>query len=351
MAWDFAVIGGGIAGVSVAAELAEHGSVVLLEAEGELARHTTGRSAAVYLPSYGGPVVRELTTASRAGFDARSQDAPLLTPRATLWIAATEAGAAELPAEPITTAEANELCPVLRTGTLTGISVDRTTCDIDVMGLHQSYVRDLRAGAGTEIRIGARVTAIERQGDGWLIDTPGGTVAAGQVVNAAGAWADRVAALAGVPTLGLRPLRRTIGIAPAREVDPGWPIVSDMEDTFYFRPEGSQVLFSPADETPSEPVDARVDELDVALALERVNAMTTLDLRSVRTTWAGLRTFAADREPVVGALPDHPGFHFFAGQGGYGIQMAPALARAAAAIITGGTPGVAAERVSPARLV
>jgi D-arginine dehydrogenase len=160
--------------------------------------------------------------------------------------------------------------------------------------------------------------------------------------------------LAGVPPTGLRPLRRTAAIASgAAAVDPGWPLVADAADRYYFRPEGERLLISPSDETPSEPCDAKPDELDVALAIERVNEHTTLGLRRVHTAWAGLRTFAADRNPVVGAWPDHPGFAFFAGQGGYGIQMAPALAAFGAAVVLG-TPfpddlTVAARDVLPGR--
>ncbi|MFC7613720.1 NAD(P)/FAD-dependent oxidoreductase [Actinokineospora soli] len=174
------------------------------------------------------------------------------------------------------------------------------------------------------------------------------------VVAAAGAWTDQLAETAGVPPVGLTPLRRTIAIAVGPQpVDPAWPLVADTAETFYFRPESGALLVSPADETPSEPGDAKPDDLDVALALDRVNDVTALGLRTVRTAWAGLRTFAPDRGPVVGAREGHPGFAFFAGQGGYGIQMAPALAVAGAAVITGEEPpadlGVTAARLSPDR--
>lgn len=328
---DVLVIGGGIAGVSVASELATHANVVLAEAEPELARHTTGRSAAIYAPSYGGPVVRELTRASRDLFGEG-----VLTPRLALWIAVDDEGVerlAALDAEPITPARAVELCPVLRPPL--AAKLDRTAMDIDVMTLHARYVRDLRASGG-RIRTGTRVTGLRRDGDGWVADGTRYDV----VVNAAGAWADEVAEAAGVPTIGLSPRRRTIALARAA-ADPAWPMVADAADRFYFRPESGHVLISPADETPSEPCDARPDELDIALALERVNNATTLGLRSVHTAWAGLRSFVADRGPVVGAWPGHPGFVFFAGQGGYGIQMAPALARTGAGIALGSTPAPA----------
>lgn len=344
MTWDVVVVGGGIAGVSVAAELARSRSVLLVEAEGELAAHTTGRSAAIFLPSYGGPVVRALTAASRS----RIPDA-LLTPRAMLWLG----GTGDIPgAVAIEPAEALRLCPALRPDAVASAALDAHTSDIDAMGLHQSYVRELRARGG-EIRRGAGVTSLDRDGAGWRVGLGAEQVLAGQVVAAAGAWADRIAALAGVPPVGLAPLRRTIAIAAGEPVDPAWPLVADAGERFYFRPESGALLVSPADETPSEPGDAKPDELDVALALERVNEVTTLRLRTVRTAWAGLRTFAPDRGPVVGERAGHPGFAFFAGQGGYGIQMAPALAAVGAAVIAGETPpadvAVTAAQLSPDR--
>jgi D-arginine dehydrogenase len=328
---DVLVIGGGIAGVSIACELAADVRVLLVEAEPELARHTTGRSAAIYAPSYGGPVVREFTRASEHLFGDG-----VLTPHPALWIAVDDEGVDHLGeisgdgrAEPITAQQAVEMCRVLRPPL--AAAVDRTAQDIDVMALHARYVRDLKSRGG-EIRTGTPVTDLRRDGAGWVADG----IRADVVVNAAGAWADRVAAMAGVPPIGLEPKRRTIAFVPA-EADPMWPMVADAADRFYFRPESGGLLVSPADETPSEPCDARPDEVDVALALERVNAATTLGLRTVRTAWAGLRSFVADREPVVGAWPDHPGFVFFAGQGGYGIQMAPALARTGADVVLGRT--------------
>lgn len=364
---DVAVVGGGMAGVSVAAALAVDRSVLLLEAESQLAYHTTGRSAAVFLASYGGPQVRALTRASRPLFDAVPEgdpDAgPLLTPTAELIVAdragmpALERQLARLPElARLTPEQALAYYPVLDPGYLAGAAVDAHACNIDVMGLHQHYVRAGRR-AGMAVRSGAQVLAGTRIGDSWVLDTTAGPVSAGIVVNAAGAWADRLAATLGAKPLGLTPLRRTIAIALARGIEPGWPLVGDAIETFYCRPESGGLLISPADETPSEPVDAVADELDVARALERVNAAITVRLRSVATTWAGLRTFAPDRVPVAGWDTTQPGLFWLAGQGGYGIQLAPALAVLGAALIRGDqvpagilTHGVDPAELAPARL-
>jgi D-arginine dehydrogenase len=360
------VVGGGIAGVSVAAELARRGAeVVLVEAEAELAHHTTGRSAAMYLPTYGTPLVRALTVASRGELDALADEAgaPLLSPRDLLYVADAdgETSLAELVASgsglrPLTVIDALERCPVLRPDVVVAAAVDEGGADLDVAGLHQSYVRRLRA-AGGEIARGEPVVAVDRSASGWEVRTPARTLAGDVVVDAAGAWADEVAALAGARPVGLQPLRRTLFTCPTGGHDvAGWPLVADAAWRFYLKPEGDLLLVSPADETPSPPCDARPEELDIARAIEAVNATTTLGLRSVRSAWAGLRTFAPDGDPVAGCRPDEPGFAWSAGQGGYGIQMAPALAMAAAALALGdplpaglSERGVSEAALSPAR--
>jgi D-arginine dehydrogenase len=349
---DVAVVGAGIAGVSVAYELSQHLTVVLLEQENQPAYHTTGRSAAMFLESYGGPHVRPLTAASRPVFDAVGA---LLTPRPLLWVAPpdqldqlTALAKAQPELVPVDPAGAAALCPALRLGWCAAALLEPGALEIDVLGLHQHYLGGARR-RGSRVLLNAAVRSGRHDHGRWLLDTAAGQVAVTAVVNAAGAWADRVAAGLGSPPVGLLPLRRTAAVARADGVDRDWPIVSDVGETFYFRPEGAGVLVSPADETLSEPCDARPDDVDVALAIERVNAATTLGLRSVVTAWAGLRTFAPDRNPVVGADPAAPGLYWLAGQGGYGIQIAPALARLVAAAVTDTGDAVPAS-LSVARL-
>jgi D-arginine dehydrogenase len=339
---DVAVIGGGMAGMSIASELAPAHSVIVLEQESQLAHHATGRSAAAFLESYGGPEVRALTRASRPLLEAAAVDAPLLSARPLLWIAGPgrEPAIADLRRQQpnlraLTPQDAQRICSAVRTDWVTAAALEPDAQDIDVAGLHQAYVREARRN-GVAIFRDSRVAEAAHDGRAWRLRHAGGTVSAGVVVNAAGAWADRVATLFGARPCGLRPLRRTVVIARSGQPVPSsWPLVADVDDSFYFRPDGPHVLASPADETPSEPCDARPEEADVARAIERVNLATTLGIRSVVTAWAGLRTFAADRVPVMGFDPDVPGLFWLAGQGGYGIQTAPALGRLAARVLRG----------------
>jgi D-arginine dehydrogenase len=368
---DVIVVGGGIAGVSAAYELAARANVVLLEREEQLAHHTTGRSAAAYLETYGSPTVRRLTVASRGFFTAppRELESPeLLSPRALLWIgpearrpvleAMATAGQALVPSVGLIGAEeARSWCPVLRPEHAAAAILEPDAMDIDVAALHQAYVRGARHRGGEIVR-SSPVTGLRRDDDGWDVSTPSASWRSDVVVNAAGAWADQVAAMAGTQPIGLQPLRRTAFTCPAPDdVDVrGWPLVADVDDRFYFKPEGQQLLCSLADETPSAPCDAQPEEADIALAIERINEATTLGLRHVRRAWAGLRCFVVDRTPVVGFDPDAPGFCWLAGQGGYGIQTAPAMARATAALVVEGrlpedllAMGVTETDLSPAR--
>lgn len=342
------VVGGGIAGTSVAAELAGAGvgRPVLLEAESELARHTTGRSAASYIPGHGPARTRALTAASRERFDALAHEAGhgFLHPRAVLHVASTvdqERVLREeiLPLAPVTEVTSDEAVrrwPALRPDAVRAAAVVEDACDADPVGLHQHYRQRFRALDG-EVRTAAPVVGIARLDRGWRVTTgDGGTLDTDLVVLAAGAWTDRLLTLAGAPPLGLTAYRRTIVIARVPSdapVRPDDPFAVSATDTWYAKPEGQYLLVSPSEETPQEPGDARPDELDVALALERVNEVTTLGLRSVVTSWAGQRTFAPDRALVVGDRSEHPGLHVFAGQGGSGIETAPAAAALARAVV------------------
>jgi D-arginine dehydrogenase len=362
---DVVVIGGGIAGVSIAYELAAHRRVTLLETETSLAIHSTGRSAAMYVPGHGGPLVRPLIKASGPRFAALTEQlgAPaLLHPRPVLWAAFDDGGEqvlrtaladrADDPDLPVALSPDNAVarCPVLRRDVLRAAAVIDGACDLDAMALHQAYVRGLRRRGGC-VRLAAPVTGLTAVSGGWQVRCGTGDVLhAADVVDAAGAWADVVAGLAGVRRLGMRSLRRTIVVArvpdPARLTAAAThplPMVVEARERFYFKPEGANLLLSPGDETPAEPGNVQPDPLDVATALQRVEAvtglgLTGLGLRSAQSSRAGLRSFVADRAPVVGAWPQHPGFHFFAGQGGFGIESAPALAALGAALILGESP-------------
>lgn len=359
------VIGAGIAGASVAAELAQAGQdVLLVEREAHPGYHTTGRSAALFTPSYGPPVIRALTRASRPAFMApptAERPHPLLRPRPVLFLAG--AGQMEVLAalqaemaqtlRPLPVDRARDLLPILRPDYLTGALIDDQSADIDVEALHRQFLRAL-AAAGGEARMQAGVTAIERAGADWMVATASGTVRAEMVVNASGAWADALATLAGVAPVGLVPKRRTallVAPPPGVKVD-GWPMAVDVEEQFYLRPDAGKLLLSPADETPSPPCDAQPEELDVAICIDRIQTACDLPVRRIEHKWAGLRSFVADKAPVAGHAPDAPGFVWLAGQGGYGIQTSPALARATAALALGRPipPDLAEQGVSAAAL-
>lgn len=343
---DVAVVGGGMAGVSAAAELAAEHRVVLLERERDLGSHTTARSAAQWQVSHGAGPVRALTQASRVDMEAIAAelDIPVLRPRATMWTAAepdaalvTELGASAPDlVELIEPEKARAMCPALRADYVAAAAVEWDAQDVDVDALVQYFQRLARTRGATMLR-SAPVSVARRVDSHWELTTPTETVRADVVVNAAGAWADAVATAAGVAPKGLTPMRRTALVAsvPNRPVDPSWPLVADAGNRFYFRPEGAGVLASLSEETPAEAGDAKPVDLDIALTLERVNEATDLELRSVGRAWAGLRTFGPDRLPVVGFEPEVPGFCWLAGQGGYGIQTAPALARLTAALVRG----------------
>jgi len=369
--YDFAVIGAGIAGASVSYELQARGSVLLLEREPLPGHHTTGRSAAFLVESYGNDVVRRLTRGGRH-FLEKPPDGfaphPLVHPRPVVWIArddqrkslaAALAGGRESGADlhELDPVRARELCPALRDDYVAGAVVEPNAMSIDVAGLLDAFLRGLRHRGG-EIVTRAEVTRIARADDGWEIAAGERSVRAGVVVNAAGAWCDAMGRLAGARPLGLRPLRRTIitfDPPPGSDIRT-WPCVIDADEQFYVKPEGAQLLASPCDETPSEPCDAVAEDLQVALAVDRLQRATSLEIEHIRRRWAGLRSFVDDRSPVIGVDPDLPGFYWLAGQGGFGIMTSPAAARAAAALIVDGSlpddlsaRGLTPEQLSPAR--
>jgi D-arginine dehydrogenase len=367
---DVAIIGAGIAGASVAAVLAESLSVVVVECEAFPGMHSTGRSAALFSEIYGGEAVRALSRASRDFLHAPPDGfaaAPLTRPRGALHIA-SEAQLAALdafcalpdiaPAIARKTArECRALCPILREDQVAAGALEAASADVDVDALHQGYLRLLKTRGGT-LLVDAEVLAVSREGAGWCMTAGETEIEAPIVVNAAGAWADEVAVLAGVRPIGLQPRRRTALIvdAPEDADSDAWPMVIDIDEQFYFRPDAGALLLSPADETPSPPCDAQPDEWDIAVAIDRVTTATTLDVRRVRRSWAGLRSFAPDRAPVVGFAPAASGFFWLAGQGGYGIQTAPAMAALAAALVAGAPVpatltdfGVDAEALRPGR--
>lgn len=369
--YDVIVIGGGIAGVSIGCELAADASVCLLEAEPTLARHTTGRSAATLIESQGSDQIRGLTRASRAFFDdpPASFDGPLLSPLRLLLTAGP--GHAETlrsqhaqismltpDVRILDEDEVHELNPLLRPGYPELAMLEPNAMEIDVHAVHQGYLRGFRRGQGV-VCTSAKVVSAEHTGGVWTVaDAAGERYQAPILVDAAGAWADEVAVLAGAEPIGLRPLLRTVFVVdpPAGADISALPMTADVAGTFYFKREGARLLCSPADETPSPPGDARPQELTVARGLETLNEVTVVGARRVHTSWAGLRSFAPDRHPVVGFDAAVPGLFWFAGQGGFGIQAAPALARIGAALIRGAdlvgeitANVVSAEQLAPAR--
>ncbi len=368
---DVIVVGAGIAGASVAFELAATRRVLLLERERQPGYHTTGRSAALFTETYGNAVMRALTRASKAFLaqpPAGFAPAALLSPRGTLLVARTE----QLPALQRAFAECASLVdnlvlwsgndvrtrvPCFAPDQVAGGLLEPDAMDIDVHALHQGYLRGLRARGGT-LTCNAEVRALRHDGRRWLVDTAGGSVAAPLVVNAAGAWADELGRLAGALPIGLVPKRRTaITFEPPPAMPSGhWPAVIDIDEAWYFKPDAGRILASPADETPSPPCDAQPDEYDVAVLVDRLTRFTTLRVPRIRARWAGLRSFVADKTVVAGFDGQAPGFFWLAGQGGYGIQTAPAVARAAAALVNGDAVpadiaalGVGAADLSPLR--
>ncbi|MDP7652900.1 MAG: FAD-binding oxidoreductase [Rhodospirillales bacterium] len=353
---DFLIIGAGMAGASAAYELtgpegAPGAKVVVVEREDFPGYHTTGRSAAIYTSCYGHPLIRALSAASRPFFDAPPagfSEHPLLTPRGILFVGRTdqESAVENLYAECrglapglrlIDGAEAEGLVSVLAPGYTGSAMFEPEAMDMDVDAILQGYLRGFKARGGTVVT-DAEVQGLDRRpGGGWRVQTRVGEFTAATVINAAGAWADEVARLAGLAPLGLVAKRRTaVVFDPPAGVDCGsWPAVIDVDERFYFAPDAGRILASPADETPMPPSDVQPEDIDVAVAIDRVERATTLKVASIGRKWAGLRSFFPDKVPAVGPDAAEDSFFWLAGQGGYGIMTAAAMGRSAAALAAG----------------
>ena len=355
--FDFAIVGAGIAGASLAAGLAAQGRVLLIEGEAEPGYHSTGRSAAFWTESYGGPHVQPLTTASYAFLAEHN----LLRDRGGLTLArATEAPALErftrtfsalgVKVEPLDRRALEQRLPGLKPEWTCG-AYEPDCSDIDVAGLHQLYLAQARA-RGALLWTRALLTGATQSGAGWALTMADGRTAAADVlINAAGAWADPVAELAGLTPLGIQPYRRTVAqLRMSRPVPAGLPLVMGFDGSFYFKPESGKLWLSPHDETACLPCDAAPDEFDVAIAIDRFEQVLDWPIAALEHKWAGLRSFAPDRLPVYGFDPASPRFFWFAGQGGFGIQTAPAAADLAAALLLGAVSGaIDPAAYSPAR--
>ena len=353
---DFLIIGGGIAGISAAARLAELGSVVLLEAEGTLAHHASGRSAAMYEPHYGAAPVVALSLASGDYFRSLEN---VLTPRGMMILGkADEAEAfahdiAAMDLALVSVAEARAIVPVINADVVKHAALANHAWDIDTDLLLQGFARAARA-RGARIVTGARVVAIAREGAGWRVSCGAGEFSASTLVNAAGAWVDVVAAMAGVQPLGFQPMRRSMARIPA----PGghdvsrWPMIFGAGETWYAKPDAGALIVSPAEEHPMDPHDAWADDMVLAEGLARYEAVMSEPVSRLISNWAGLRTFSPDRVLVIGRDVGEPAFFWLAGQGGYGFQSAPAASLLAADLLAGRAPQVSRDLVaslSPAR--
>ncbi|CAM3446892.1 NAD(P)/FAD-dependent oxidoreductase [Paracidovorax anthurii] len=374
---DFLVIGAGIAGASIGWQLAHAASgpgVLVLERESQPGYHTTGRSAALYMETYGTPNIQALTRASRAFYEQPPAgfcgDEPLLSPRGVVYVAGPdqldlleEAYAQALAHSPnvekVSRERLLEWLPCLRPEAVACGMSEPGAADIDVHALHQGYLRGMRQRGG-QLRTEAGVSSIAREAGGWRVGLASGEVLhAGAIVNAAGAWADAVAAMAGVPAIGLEPRRRTAFTFP---VPPGmdaarWPAVVGIDESFYFKPDAGQLLGSPANADPTHPHDVVPEELDVATGIWNIEQMTTFQIRRPSHTWAGLRSFVADGDMVIGWDNHVEGFFWLAGQGGYGIQSAAGASLLARGLLLREPPDAALERqgvdvagLSPARI-
>ena len=361
---DVLIIGGGIAGIGAAARLSNTTKVTVLEGETALGYHSTGRSAAIFIRNYGNSTLRTLNRASESELQQPDgvSDTSLLSPRGEMLIA-TEEDMSALDAyldnaddmERLTPKEAGELVPILNINHLAGAAIEYGAQEIDVDRMLQGYAR-LATSSGVKIVKGAVVSSLSRSRTTWIIESSQGRFEASIVVNAAGAWADKIAQLAGLAPIGLSCLRRSAAIIPA----PGghdvskWPLFAAASEGFYAKPDAGRLMVSPADEDPVDPHDVWADDMVLAEGLYNYEQAVTVPVDRLIHSWAGLRTFAADRTPVVGFDPREKSFFWLAGQGGYGIQTAPILSRLTSNLITETTPeidGQVVAALSPERLL
>lgn len=369
--YDFIIVGGGIAGASAAYELAAHARVIVIEREGQPGYHSTGRSAALFVQTHGPAVIRALTRTGKAFFLNPPEgftEYPLLNPRGMLLIGRADQTSSldrviQLSSRHIggirrlSAAEARAMVPALREDYVAGAVLDPEAMDMDVHAIHWGFLRGMRSRGGALIT-GAELLGLARKDGAWTVRTAAGDFTASAVINAAGAWCDKVGAMAGARPVGLVPKRRTAFIFdPPPRTDTGkWPSVIDVDETFYFKPDAGKILASPADQTPMEPCDVQPDDLDVAVAVDRIQRAADLPVTHIDRKWAGLRSFVGDGCPVVGYDPEVAGFFWLAGQGGYGIETSPSMGRLSANLALGrGVPsdlaeaGVTETALSPAR--
>ncbi|MCK8483127.1 FAD-binding oxidoreductase [Aliiroseovarius sp. S2029] len=353
---DFIVIGGGIAGVSAGARLSRLGRVTLIEAEDALAYHASGRSAAMFEESYGASSVIALNRASRPYHE--TANGGVLSPRGLMIVATIgqeDTLAQDLKTmkmDPITVTEAQAMVPILNAGAILGAGYHADAWDIDTDLLIQNFAREIRADG--EVITGARVEQITRHDAGWMVTTPKGTFSSRMLVNAAGAWADQVAAMAGIAPIGIQPFRRSMARIPApggHDVA-GWPMFMGAGESWYAKPDAGALIVSPADADPLDPQDAWADDMVLAEGLARYEEVVTEPVTRMIANWAGLRSFAPDRNLVIGPSPQDAGFLWFAGQGGYGFQTSPAASRLLADLVSGASSELDAGTVAsldPAR--
>lgn len=343
---DILIVGGGMAGYSLAAALEGRARVMLIEQEDQPGYHATGRSVAFWQETYGGPLVQPLTSVSGpmlSAPDPALSDHPLLAPRGAIHIGRSgdtlraqsmQADYPNVGLTPLTRQDLEAVLPGLRSDWSTGLAEPSCT-DIDVSGLFDGYRRMARHHE-VEICLSTRFISARRHGEGWQVETTSGTIDCALLVNAAGAWADPVAIAAGLAPLGITPLRRTVVQLRCPDAPADFPLIEDLAGNFYFKPGGpGRIWLTPHDESPDEPQDVVPDELDVAIAIDRFEQVVDWRIEAVERKWAGLRSFAPDRLPVYGFDPEVPGFFWFAGQGGFGMQTAPAAALIGAALLLG----------------